>query len=434
MKISYCSLGCKVNLYETEAIINEFIEKGYQLVDFNDISDVYLINTCTVTAIADSKSRKMIRQATKKNPTAVVAVMGCFSQLNSEIVKNIPGVDIVIGTSNRHQLVQLIEECLTSRKKSYFITHYKEIKEYEELKIKHFSHKTRGFVKIQDGCNNFCSYCTIPYARGQIRSRKPEDVISEIALLTQQGMKEIVLTGINTGTYGKDFSNYSFSDLLVAIVEKVPNLGRIRISSIEATEISDELLATMSENKDHFCLHLHVPLQAGSDPILKRMNRKYNLEEYKAKIEKIRAYFPTINITTDCLAGFHGETEENFKSAKAFIHSMNYGEIHVFPFSPRPNTVAFTLDHPIDAATKKARVNELLALNHEKALEYRQQFVGEVVEVIVEKNEKGIAFGHSSNYLEVEFPSLTAKPNDCCQVKIIKANYPISKGVMNYEE
>ncbi len=433
MKISYCSLGCKVNLYETEAIINEFLEKGYELVDFDEISDIYIINTCTVTAIADSKSRKMIRQATKKNPEAIVAVMGCFSQLNAEIVKNIPGVDIVIGTANRHQLIQLIEECITERKQSCSVMNYKEIKEYEELKIKKFSHKIRGFVKIQDGCNNFCSYCAIPYARGTIKSRKPEDVVSEIELLTDQGMKEIVLTGINTGTYGQDFTHYSLSNLLAEIVEKVPNLGRIRISSIEATEISDELLSTMSENKEHICNHLHVPLQAGSDPVLKRMNRKYNISEYQAKIEKIRRTFPKINITTDCLAGFHGETEEDFQNAKALIEQISFGEMHVFPFSPRPNTLAYTLDHPIDAATKKQRVNDLLALNQKKALEYRQQFLGEILEVIVEKNENGIAYGHSSNYLEVEFPCLTAKPNDLIKVKLMKANYPISKGEVVHE-
>lgn len=433
MRINYCSLGCKVNLYETEAIINDFIEKGYELVDFNEISDVSIINTCTVTAMADAKSRKMIRQATKKNPNTIVAVMGCFSQLNAEVVKAIPGVDIVIGTANRHQLLALVEESLISRNQHCLITDYQEITEYEELKIKHFSHKIRGFVKIQDGCNNFCSYCAIPYARGKIRSRRPEEVIAEITLLTEQGMKEIVLTGINTGTYGQDLANYHLSDLLKEIVEKVPNLGRIRISSIEATEISDALLTTMSENKAHFCQHLHVPLQGGSDNVLKNMNRKYDLAYYQEKIVKIRGYFPDINITTDCLTGFNGETETDFQSAKAWITHIGFGEMHVFPFSPRPGTVAYTLDHPIDPATKKARVNELLALNRVNALRYRERFVGQIVEVIVEKNEQGIAFGHSSNYLEVEFPSIAAKPNDVVKVKITKAQYPISKGVSSNE-
>lgn len=433
MRISYCSLGCKVNLYETAAIINEFGEKGYQLVDFNEVSDVYIINTCTVTATADAKSRKMIRQAVKRNPEAVVAVMGCFSQLNADTVKNIPGVDIVLGTANRHKLVELIEECLTTNKKSCYITDYKDIKKYEELKVSHFTNKTRGFVKIQDGCNNFCSYCVIPYARGQIRSRKPEDVITEVAILTAQGMKEIVLTGINTGTYGQDLINYPFSNLLEDIAKKVPNLGRIRISSIEATEISDELLKTMSENRQHFCLHLHVPLQGGADNILKRMNRKYDINYFREKIVKIREYFPDINITTDCLAGFNGETNEDFVATKDFIAEMKFGEMHVFPFSPRPKTKAYTLDNPIDAVTKKIRVDELLELNQRQVLDYREKFVGQVLSVIVEKNEQGLAFGHSSNYLEIEFPDETAKPNDLVLVKITKANYPISKGVVSNE-
>ena len=431
MKISYCSLGCKVNLYETEAIINEFVGKGYQLVDFDEICDVYIINTCTVTAMADSKSRKMIRQAVKKNPEAVVAVMGCFSQLNAEIVKNIPGVDIVIGTSNRRQLIGLVEECIIKRQQTCSVINYQQIKEYEELKIKQFSHKIRGFVKIQDGCNNFCSYCIIPYARGTIRSRKPEDVIAEIKLLTEQGMKEIVLTGINTGTYGRDFTDYSLNDLLGEIIKNVSNLGRIRISSIEVTEISDELLTTLSENREHICNHLHIPLQAGSDSVLKRMNRKYNISEYQAKIEKSEKNFQKL-YTTDCLAGFNGETEAIFK-VKSIYRAMNFGEMHIFPFSPRPNTLAYTLDQPIDAATKKRRVNELLALNHKKALEYRQQFLGEILEIIVEKNENGIAFGHSNNYLEVKFPSLMAKPNDLIKVKITEADYPISKGSVVHE-
>ncbi|HKM29165.1 MAG TPA: tRNA (N(6)-L-threonylcarbamoyladenosine(37)-C(2))-methylthiotransferase MtaB [Bacilli bacterium] len=433
MRISYCSLGCKVNLYETAAIINEFVEKGYKLVDFNEVSDIYIINTCTVTATADAKSRKMIRQAVKKNPEAVVAVMGCFSQLNADIVKSIPGVDIVLGTSNRHKLLKLIEECLVNNKKSCYITDYKDIKEYEELKVSHFTNKTRGFVKIQDGCNNFCSYCVIPYARGQIRSRKGEDVIAEVAILTAQGMKEIVLTGINTGTYGQDLSNYTLSNLLEDIAKKVPNLGRLRISSIEATEISDELLQTMSENRQHFCLHLHVPLQGGADNVLKRMNRKYDISYFREKIAKIRAYFPDINITTDCLAGFNGETNEDFIATKDFIAEMNFGEMHVFPFSPRPKTKAYALDNPIDAVTKKNRVDELLALNQSQALAYRKRFVGQVLAVIVEKNEQGLAFGHSSNYLEIEFPDETAKPNDLVLVKITKANYPISKGVVSNE-
>lgn len=427
MKVSYYSLGCKVNEYEANAIINEFIDQGYTLVDFNEKSDVYIINTCTVTSTSDSKSRKMIRQATKRNPGAVVAVMGCFAQLNPDAVNQIEGVDVIVGTSNRHQLFKLVEEVLKTRNPQVFIEEINNVKEYEELKIKKYSNKTRGFIKIQDGCDNFCSYCAIPYARGRVRSRKSLDVINEIQTLTNLGMKEIVLSGINTGAYGADFKTYDLADLLEEIVINVQNLGRIRISSIEVTEISDKLLKIISQNRQHFCQHFHIPLQGGCNETLKRMNRKYTVEFYRQQIEKIRAIFPKVNITTDVLAGFAAETESDFLKTKLFIESMNFGEMHVFPYSRRPNTLAYKYENHIDEITKKFRVNELLTINKEKALEYRNQFIGEKLEVIVEKNNKGIAFGHSSNYLELEFKS-NAKSNDLCDVTLEKANYPISTG------
>lgn len=428
MKVSYCSLGCKVNEYEAVAIINEFVDHGYDLVDFNQIADVYIINTCTVTATSDSKSRKMIRQAVKRNPQAVVAVMGCFAQLNPEDINKIEGVDIILGTSNRHKLFTLVEDVLKNKNPYALVEEINQVKLYEEIKIKRFTNQTRGFVKIEDGCDNFCSYCAIPYARGRVRSRKPEDVLEEIQSLTDQGMREIVLTGINTGAYGKDLEDYSFANLLRDIANKTRNLGRIRISSIEVTEIKDELLSAISENSSHFCQHFHIPLQGGCDETLKRMNRKYNTSEYEKTLEKIRTIFPDVNITTDILAGFSGETAEDFEKSKEFIAKMNFGEMHVFPYSKRPGTRAYTFTDQVDEITKRFRVNELLQLNKEKALEYRQKFINEVLDVVVEKNNKGKAFGHSSNYLEVEFESKTAKSNDLCKVRMEDVNYPISLG------
>lgn len=429
MKVSYYALGCKVNLYESEAVINQFVDNGFELVDFHDISDVYIINTCTVTATSDSKSRKIIRQAVKRNPDAVVAVMGCFSQLNPEQVKEIEGVDIILGTTNRHLLYSMVIDSLNNKGKFLEITDFKEIKEYEEIKIKRYNDKTRGFVKIQDGCNNFCSYCRIPYARGTIRSRNPIDVIDEIQNLSNQGMKEIVLTGINTGSYGKDLDNYTFANLLDDLVKKVENLGRIRISSIEVTEISDELLNVISENKAHFCDHFHIPLQGGANATLKTMHRKYNVEYYLNKIKKIRKIFPDANITTDIMAGFVGETNEDFKDALKFVDEIGFGEMHVFPYSKRPNTLAYKMEGHIDEITKRFRVNELLIINKENALKYREGFIGKIVDVVVEKNVRGKAFGHSSNYLEIEFDSKTAKSNDLVKIMVTKADYPISTGV-----
>lgn len=431
MKVSYCALGCKVNLYEAEAIINEFIDHGYEHGEFDELCDVYIINTCTVTSTSDSKSKKIVRQAVKRNPNAVIAVMGCSSQLLFKEYCDIPGVDIVLGTANRHNLFSMVEERLNAKSdKEKLLSHveYNLITDYEELKVERYNSRTRGFVKIQDGCDNFCSYCTIPYSRGPIRSREPRNVVDEIQQLTNQGMKEIVLSGINTGAYGKDLDGFSFSEMLEMIVKNVHGLGRIRISSIEATEINESLLRVMKENEKHFCMHLHIPLQGGCNETLHRMNRKYDTDYYRDKLKLIRSIFPNINITTDILAGFNGETNEDFLKSYDFIKSMNFGEMHVFPYSPRPLTKAYNFPDKIDAVTKKYRVNQLLMLNKEMALKYREKFLGEVVEVLVERNNNGKAFGHTSNYLEVEFFDKNALSNDIIKVKIESIGYPICKG------
>jgi threonylcarbamoyladenosine tRNA methylthiotransferase MtaB len=427
MKVSYYSLGCKVNEYESISIINEFIDKGFELVKFSEEADVYIINTCTVTHVSDSKSRKIIRQATRHSNDKVVAVMGCFSQLNPEVVQGIPGVDVILGTGNRHLLFDLVNDALINKNKHYQIKEINKEKVYEEIKVNRFENHTRGFIKIQDGCDNFCSYCAIPYARGRVRSRKAEDVIKEVQDLTNKGMKEIVLTGINTGAYGKDFNDYKLADLLAEIVNSTPNLGRVRISSIEVTEISDKLLKVVKENERHFCMHFHIPLQGGTNEILKMMNRKYDLNYYKGKVEQIKNMFAGVNITTDYLVGFPGETDELFQKGKEFIDSMDFGEMHIFPYSKRPHTLAINFDNHIDEITKKYRMNELLNLNREKALKYRNKFVGEVLEIIVEKNSNNIAYGHSSNYLEVEFSS-SKENNEFSKVMINEVNYPISIG------
>ncbi len=428
MKVSYCSLGCKVNLYESEAVINEFLNNGFELADFSDVCDVYIINTCTITHVSDAKSRRMIRQAINCNSQAIIAVMGCYAQLNSEEIEKIEGVDILIGTSKRNQLYSMVIDALN--KKKIINTHEDifNISKYEELKIVRYNKKTRGFVKIQDGCDNYCSYCTIPYARGHVRSRNANDVITEIADLTNQGMKEIVLSGINTGSYGQDLINYDFSDLLVDIIKNVPKLYKLRISSIEMTEITEKLLFVMKKYENHFCSHLHIPLQGGTDKILKNMNRKYTTREYQEKIVSIRKIFPTINITTDILTGFPGETNEDFLEAYQFILSQGYGEMHVFPYSRRPLTPAYNYPEQVDEISKKLRVNKLIELNKQKALEYRNQFKNVVLNVLIEKNENGIAFGHTSNYIEVEFNS-KAEQNTLVKVILKEIGYPKSQGV-----
>lgn len=440
-KVAYMSLGCKVNLYETMALIDEFVLNGFTLVDFDDYSDVYIINTCTVTQTSDSKSKKMIRQAIKRNEKAIICVMGCFSQLNIEDALGIKGVNIVTGTSNRSLVYQKTIELLENNDYDKVINLHQEFKDincFEDLNIYKFYDRTRGFVKIQDGCENYCSYCAIPYARGRFRSRPKESIIKEIDSLSNDGVKEIVLTGINTGAYGLDLDGYSFPELLEDICTNVKNLGRLRISSIEATEVTNELLNVIKKYQDHFCMHLHIPIQSATNEVLKLMNRKYNLDFFKDTIRRVRSYFPLINITTDILTAFDGETNELFKEGFNNINEIQFGETHVFPYSPRKNTVAYKLSiknkHQFDVNIfeKKIRVNELLTLNEKNALIYREKFIGKTVEVLVEKIEGNICFGHSSNYLEVKFEKKNAKINDFVMVRITEAGYPVSRGVEEY--
>ena len=285
--IAYYSLGCKVNLYESESLINKFIGNGFVLKEFSDVCDVYLINTCTVTHTGDSKSRKIIREAVRRNKDAVIAVMGCYAELKPEDIASIDGVDIIVGTHNRNKIYDLVMKYLNNKPKkadlSYKVDVLK-IKDYEEMKLNRYNDKTRGFVKIQDGCDNYCSYCTVPYSRGHIRSRKIEDCVDEITTLTKAGMKEIILSGINTGAYGKDLG-LTLADLLKELV-KIEGLGRIRISSIEESEITKELLDVIIDNKEHFCDHFHIPLQAACNNTLKRMKRKYDVETINSSFTK----------------------------------------------------------------------------------------------------------------------------------------------------
>lgn len=426
MKVSYYSLGCKVNEYEAIAIINQFIDHNYELVDFEEEADIYIINSCTVTSTSDAKSRKIIRQAKRRNPEAVIAVMGCYSQLNPEIVKEI-GADIVLGTSNRHLLFNLVEEALQTKKKKVLVEDSKNERAYEEIKIRRYLNHTRGFIKIEDGCDNFCSYCAIPYARGRVRSREVDAIIKEIQELSKQGMKEVVLSGINTGSYGKDLDDFSFADLLREIVTKT-DIYRIRISSLEVTEINDQVLKVFEDYSNRFCQHFHIPLQNGSAEVLKMMNRKYNSDFYYQKIEEIRKLFPNVNITTDYLAGFPGETQEMFLEGLEFVKKMKFGEMHVFPYSRRPNTKAANFPNHLDEVTKRFRVNELLNISRENALLYRQKFQNQDLEVLVETIENGFANGHTSNYIQVRFPAISVKTNDLVMVNLEKIDYPISFG------
>ncbi len=425
MKVSIYTLGCKVNLYESEVIINEFKKKGYEIVPFESKSDICIINTCTVTNTSDKKSRNIIRQAVKNNPNAVIVVMGCYSQIRSEDIKNIDGVDIIIGNTNKSRVVLLVEEYLKNKKS---INKIEDIMHttFEPMELDSFETRTRAFVKVQDGCNNFCSYCIIPYTRGNIRSKEKEDVVNEIKCLVKNNYKEVVLTGIHTGHYGKDRYDYDFSDLLSELC-KIDGLERIRISSIEITELDDKFINTLRKN-EKIVNHIHIPLQSGCDKTLKEMNRKYDTKYYKSKIDEIRKIRPGISITTDLIVGFPNETIEDFNKTYEFLKEINFSKIHVFPYSRRKGTPADLMDNQVDEKTKKERVKKVLELSRTLEEKYMNEFLNKDVEVLIEKYEDGIITGHTGNYIQVKLKGDTSDINKIVKIHIERLEYPFIIG------
>ncbi len=397
MKVAFYTLGCKVNTYETDAVLKLFIEAGYKKVSFDDIADVYVINTCTVTNSADSKSRKIIRRAIKQNEDAIICVMGCYAQTSLGEVEGIEGVDIIIGTHGRNTLIDLVEEF---RKTNKSISKVQDIfleKQFESLKVAEFE-KTRAFLKIQDGCNNFCSYCIIPFARGNVRSREFNEVVEQAKDIANKGYGEIVLTGIHTGNYGSDLGNINLS-MLIGELLKIDNLDRLRISSIEINEIDNEFIKYLKSDK--FARHLHLPLQSGSNKILRSMNRKYLKEDFIAKLNEIRNAIPDISITTDLIVGYPSETDEDFEETLEFLNECNFSDIHVFPYSQRNGTVAAKIKDQISADVKRKRVNKVMLLSSDLNLEYNKKFIGKVVDLIPEEIKDNNLLGHSSNYMKI---------------------------------
>ena len=417
MKVGIYTLGCKVNTYESEYIASLFREAGYKIADFEDTCDVYIINTCTVTNQSDVKSRKMIHQVVRRNPDACIVAMGCFIEANKDI--SLDGVDIVLGNKDKSKIVSLVEEYFA--KKETIRDLYDDLgDEFEDMEIKDFENRTRAFVKIQDGCENFCSYCIIPRVRGRCRSKKKDVVLREIECLIQHGFQEIVLTGIHTGNYGVDLGT-DFASLLADIVE-LKGLKRLRISSIEITELNDRVLELIAAN-EVIVDHLHIPLQAGSDEILKRMNRKYDTAYYREKIRKIRSIRPEIAITTDVIVGFPGEDEERFMETYHFCEKINFAKIHVFPYSIRSKTAASKMKDQVLGPIKKERVKRLLSLSSRLEKCYMEQFIGKTVEVLIERERDGISYGHTGNYLFVQLEG-SYQSGDLIPVKILKVAYP----------
>ena len=415
--VGILSLGCKVNTYESEYIRNILEQRGYEIKDFTDKCDIYIINTCTVTNTSDTKSSKMLRRARKENPNAIIVAMGCFIESNKD--NPIPGIDIVIGNRDKDKVPDLIDDYLKNKEK--IIRLYKGRTDiFEDMYITSFPGRTRAFVKIQDGCDNFCSYCIIPFVRGKCRSKDKDKVIEEITALVNNGYKEVVLTGIHTGSYGRDL-DISFADLLNEII-KIEGLKRLRISSIEATELNEDVLNIL-KNSNIIVDHLHIPLQAGSNEILKSMNRKYDLKYFEDKIAEIRSIRPDISITTDIIVGFPGETKELFKETLNTVRRINFSKVHVFPYSERKGTKSERLPNKIPTNIKKDYVKRLIELSKELEIEYASKFIGKELEILVEQTKDGFSYGHTSNYLNVKVKG-NLPHNELIKVKITSVDYP----------
>jgi len=398
----------------------DLINAGYVEEKDNSIpADIYIINTCSVTNTADSKSLKLIRQAIKKNKDAIIVVCGCLAQAKPETV-NIEGVDIVIGNKNKSKVSEYINEYVKNKNKKTDIYDISNV-EFETMKLNNFD-KTRAFIKIQDGCNNFCAYCIIPYTRGSVRSKPREDILNEIDHLTLNGHKEIVLTGIHTGNYGSEFDNYDFADLLNEIV-KIKKLSRIRISSIEITELNDRVLEIIKDN-NVLVDHLHIPLQSGSDEILKLMNRKYDTKYFIEKINKIRKIRPDISITTDVIVGFPNETDKNFNETIETIKKVDFSKLHVFPYSKREGTKAATMEGQVKEEIKKQRVMELLKLSKELENKYMNKFIGKTLTFIPEVYKDGYLIGHTGNYLLIKLKGCEELLHKEVSVKLMENQYP----------
>lgn len=395
--VAFCTLGCKVNQYETNAMMQKMIEAGYEVVDFETKADIYIINTCTVTNMADKKSRQMLRRVKEINPEAILVAVGCYAQVAKEKLEQIPEIDLILGINEKNDIAKYVEQ---ASKNTYVsdVLHQTEFLDFGDVT---YTEKTRAVIKVQDGCNQFCSYCIIPYARGRIRSRKPESVIKEITDVAKEGIKEVVITGIHIASYGKDFNTeYRLIDLLEEI-QKVDGIQRIRLGSLEPTLITEEFV-TRLKKLSKICDHFHLSLQSGCNETLKRMNRKYTTDQFRHVVELLRNAYPEVHLTTDVIVGFPGETEEEFNKTYEFLKEIKFYKMHVFKYSPRSGTVAAKMPNQIDGNIKEERSNKLIELSDENEKEYNQKYIGKEVEVLLEEREGEYLKGHTTNYMVVK--------------------------------
>lgn len=416
-KVAFYTLGCKVNQYETESLKNKLIKLGYEEVPFEDWADFYVVNSCTVTSVADRKTRNILRRAKKANNQSKVIVTGCYAQTNAKELLEIEEVDYVVGNSNKTGVIDLIEN-IERKPSSHIVLNdiFKE-EEYKELEFSTFREMSRAYIKIQDGCNNFCSYCKIPFGRGKSRSRKLENIIEEAEKLSKEGFKEIILIGINLGAYGEDFEEkITFEDLLEAVV-KVEGITRIRIGSMYPDKINERFIEIMKNNKK-IMPHLHISLQSCNDEVLKGMRRKYGTELIVDRLSALRNNVENIEYTADVIVGFPGETEEMYESSKKLIKKIGFSTLHVFPYSERENTLAATFDGKVSPAEKKRRAGDLEKSEKESAVKVREKYIGKTLNVLIEEKKGNGYFGYSENYLRVKVLSDNLSVNDEVNVRI----------------
>lgn len=404
--VAFCTLGCKVNQYETNAMMQKMIEAGYKVVDFEEKADIYIINTCTVTNMADKKSRQMLRRVKDLNPQAILVAVGCYAQVAKEKLEQIPEIDLILGINEKNDIVKYVEQ---ASKNTYVsdVLHQTEFLDFGDVT---YTEKTRAVIKVQDGCNQFCSYCIIPYARGRIRSRKPVSVIKEITDIAKKGIKEVIITGIHVASYGKDFNQASLNEIgkqeyklidLLEEIQKIDGIQRIRLGSLEPTLITEEFVNRL-QKLSKICDHFHLSLQSGCDETLKRMNRKYTINQFETAVNLLRNTYPQVHLTTDIIVGFPGETEEEFNKTYQFLEHIKFYQMHVFKYSPRSGTVAAKMPNQIDGNIKEQRSNKLIELSNKNEKEYNQKYIGKQVEVLLEEREGEYLKGHTTNYMVVK--------------------------------
>ncbi|WP_326514657.1 tRNA (N(6)-L-threonylcarbamoyladenosine(37)-C(2))-methylthiotransferase MtaB [Clostridium intestinale] len=403
MKVAFATLGCRVNVYESEAMMEKFIREGYEVVDFSEVADVYVINTCSVTNMGDKKSRQMISRGRRQNPDAVIAAVGCYSQIAPSEVSSIEGIDVVLGSRNKGEVVYWVNKAKDEGKMQVQVSEVLRNKEFEDLRIEEYQDKTRAFLKIQDGCNRFCAYCLIPYTRGAVCSKDPRKVIEEVKVLAENGFKEIILSGIHIASYGVELDQKITLIDIIEKIETIDGIERVRIGSIDPTFFTEEVVERITKFKK-LCPHFHLSLQSASNGTLKRMNRRYNIEEYESIVNILRGKIKDVSLTTDIIVGFPGETEEEFNETYETLNKIKLSKMHIFKYSPRKGTRAADMENQIDGNVKEERSKKLIELDLRNEKEFIEKYIETEIPVLFEqkvKNEQDLYEGYTHNYIKV---------------------------------